>query len=244
MLPNLPPDMDGFRIVQISDLHLEPWTKERHIQATVDTCNALKPDLIAITGDFVTHSVRSIGRLAELLAQLEAPHGVFACLGNHDFWSGPQEVEKGLKERHISVLRNETRRIHTDGGVLNLAGMDSRYVGQPDVRRSLAGWKPTQPLVLMMHEPDVADSFATAGVTGLQLSGHTHGGQFRFMGMRPMAFRRPNWGKNYLTGLYDVGPLQLYVNPGVGCVGVPFRIGCPPEVTELTLRSALVQSRA
>ena len=231
--------MDGFRIVQISDLHLEPWTKERHIQETIETCNALKPDLIAMTGDFVTHSARPAGLLAELLTQLQVPHGVFACLGNHDFRCGPQDVENALKERHITVLRNDTCRIHTDHGVLHLAGMDTRYMGEINVRKSLAGWKTNQPLVLMMHEPDVADVFAAAGVKALQLSGHTHGGQLRIMGMPPLAIRRAHWGKKYLTGHYDVGSMQLYVNRGIGCVGVPLRIGCPPEVTELILRSPM-----
>jgi uncharacterized protein len=241
-LPHLPPAMDGFRIAQMSDLHLEPWTKEKHIQKAVAMCNALKPDLVALTGDFMTFTARHADRLAEMLAQLEAPHGVFACLGNHDFQSGPREVEKALTERRISVLRNEMRQIHTDGGVLDLAGFDSRYVGRPKMRKTLSGWKTGHPLVLMMHEPDVADVFAHAGIEALQLSGHTHGGQLRFMGMTPLQFRRPKWGKKYLAGHYDVGPLQLYVSRGVGCVGVSFRIGCPPEVTEVTLRSAEVQA--
>jgi predicted MPP superfamily phosphohydrolase len=243
-LPHLPEGMDGFRIVQISDLHLEPFTKARHIQSTVEMCNALKPDLIAITGDFLTNTSRSAGRLTEVLGQLHAPHGVFACLGNHDFWSDHRPLEKALKDRKITVLRNETRRIQTQHGVLNFAGVDSCYTGRPNVKRSLDGWKPTQPLVVMMHEPDVADDFANLDVDGLQLSGHTHGGQFLFMGMTPMAFRRPRWGRKYLSGLYKVGALQLYVNRGVGCVGVPLRIGCPPEVTELTLRNAEVLKAA
>ncbi len=98
-LPHLPPEMDGFRIVQISDLHLEPFTKPRHIEETIATCNALKPDLVAMTGDFVTNNTRHTGLLAELLSQLHAPCGVFACLGNHDFWCGAPEVEKALSGR-------------------------------------------------------------------------------------------------------------------------------------------------
>lgn len=240
VLPHLPPALDGFRIVQISDLHLEPFTKAKQIQETVDACNALAPDLVAMTGDFVTNTARPAGLLAELLAQLKAPCGVFACLGNHDFWSDHAAVEKALKERNIGVLRNETRRIHTDGGMLHLAGMDSRYVGRPRLHGTLSDWKPGQPLVMMMHEPDVADDLAGAGVEALQLSGHTHGGQLRFMGLPPMAYRRARWGKKYLSGCYDVGSVQLIVNRGIGCVGVPLRVMCPPEITEITLRSLLV----
>ena len=233
--------MDGFRIVQISDLHLEPFTKPRHILEMIDACNALSPDLVAMTGDFVTNTARPAGLLAELLTQLHAPCGVFACLGNHDFWCDPQAVEKALKQRHIDVLRNETRTIHTDHGTLQLAGLDSRYVGQPNLRTALAGWKPQQPLVVLMHEPDVVDDFAAAEVAGLQLSGHTHGGQLRLMGLPPMAFRRARWGKKYLAGNYEVGSMQLYVNRGIGCVGVPLRLMCPPEITEITLRSPQLQ---
>lgn len=236
-LPSLPPGLDGFRVAQLSDLHLEPWTTPEQIQQAVDACNALKPDLVALTGDFVTDNTRAAAPLAEILAQLEAPHGVFATLGNHDFWSGATEVEKALADRNIPMLHNEMRRIHADGGVLNLAGTDSIYICKPNIRATLADWRDNQPLVVMMHEPDAADVFAEAAVAGLQLSGHTHGGQLRFMGKDPMVMRRARWGKKYLAGHYTIGSLQLYVNRGIGCVGVPMRIGCPPELTEITLRS-------
>lgn len=238
-LPHLPPALDGFRIAQISDLHLEPFTKARHIQETIDACNALGPDLVAMTGDFVTNTARPVGLLAELLAQLKAPYGVFASLGNHDFWCDHEAVTRALTERRVGVLRNETRRIHTDGGVLHLAGMDSRYMGRPNIHATFSNWRPGQPLVMLMHEPDVADELAAAGVTGLQLAGHTHGGQLRLMGLPPMPFRRARWGQKYLAGRYQTGTVQLYVNRGIGCVGLPLRVMCPPEVTEITLRSPL-----
>lgn len=245
-LPHLPPGLDGFRIVQISDLHLEPFTKPRHIEETVKACQSLAPDLIAMTGDFVTNDVRAVGLLAELLAPLDAPCGVFACLGNHDFWCGHEVVAKGLQERGIPMLRNETRRIHADGGVLRLAGMDSRYMGRPNLRKTLSGWKPGQPLVMMMHEPDVADDLAAAVVPALQLSGHTHGGQIRLMGLPPLPLRirRARWGRKYIAGRYDVGPVKLLVNRGIGCVGVPLRVLCPPEITEITLQSPHVRAKA
>lgn len=237
VLPHLPPGMDGFRIVQISDLHLEPFTKPRQIADMVAACNALRPDLVAMTGDFVTNNAKPAGLLAELVGDLQAPCGIFACLGNHDFWCDASAVEKALLDRHISVLRNETRAIHTDGGTLQLAGIDSRYIGEPNLRATFDRWRAKQPLVVMMHEPDVADELATANVEGLQLSGHTHGGQLRLMRLQPMAFRRARWGKKYLAGSYAVGGMQLYVNRGIGTVGVPLRVMCPPEITEITLRS-------
>ncbi|MDB6005180.1 MAG: hypothetical protein JWR15_2167 [Prosthecobacter sp.] len=236
-VPGLPPAMDGFRIAQLSDLHLEPFTTEEDILDSVVACNALKADMVALTGDFVTHTARPAPKVAELLSQLEAPYGVYASLGNHDFDSGAPEVIRALTEHKIPVLRNETRCIYTDKGMLFLGGFDSMYVNRPDVRKTLQDWKQTQPLVLMMHEPDAADTIAAAGVKALQISGHTHGGQLVFRGKTPMSVRRAKFGKKYLAGHYEVGGLQMYVNRGIGCVGVPLRIGCPPEVTEITLRS-------
>jgi predicted MPP superfamily phosphohydrolase len=236
-VPGLPPEMDGFRIAQISDLHLEPFTTADDIYEGVLACNALKPDMVAMTGDFVTHQTRPVKLLAEVLSHLKAPHGVYASLGNHDFDSGAPEVIRALNGRQIPVLRNETKVIHTDKGSLYLGGIDSVYVNKPDVRKTLQDWKQTQPLVLMMHEPDAADIIAAAGVKALQISGHTHGGQMVFRGKTPMSLRRARHGKKYLAGRYTVGGLEMYVNRGIGCVGIPLRIGCPPEVTEITLRS-------
>lgn len=237
VVPGLPPAMDGFRLAQLSDLHLEPFTTAEDILQSVEACNSLKPDMVALTGDFVTYTARPAPLLAELMSQLEAPYGVYASLGNHDFASGAPEVIRALTERKIPVLRNEIRRIHTDSGTLILGGFDSMYVNRPDVRKTLQDWKQHQPLVLMMHEPDAADTIAEAGVKALQISGHTHGGQLVFRGKTPMSLRRAKFGKKYLAGRYEVGGLQVYVNRGIGCVGVPMRIGAPPEVTELTLRS-------
>lgn len=236
-VPGLPASMDGFRIGQISDLHLEPFTTQEDIWNAVQTLNSLKPDLVAVTGDFVTNNTKAAGLVADTVSRVEAPHGVFASLGNHDFWSGPEDVVRALNQKNIPVLCNETRRVCTDKGTLWLGGIDSVYITKPDVRKTLQDWKDTQPLVLMMHEPDAADDIAAAGVKALQLSGHTHGGQLVFGKNSPSRIRRARHGKKYLAGHYKVGGMELYVNRGIGCVGVPWRIGAPPEVTEITLRS-------
>lgn len=236
-VPGLPASLDGFRIGQISDLHLEPFTTQEDIWTAVQALNSLKTDMVAVTGDFVTNNTKAAGLVADTVSHLEAPHGVFASLGNHDFWSGPGDVVRALTQKNIPVLSNETRRIQTDRGTLWLGGIHSVYINKPDVRKTLQDWKDTQPLVLMMHEPDAADDIAAAGVKGLQLSGHTHGGQLVFGKNSPSRIRRARHGKKYLAGHYKVGSMELYVNRGIGCVGVPWRIGAPPEVTEITLRS-------
>ncbi len=237
VLPGLAAAMDGFRMVQVSDIHLEPFTTPADVSRVVDLCNSLAPDMVALTGDFVTNHVRPAGELAERLAALRAPAGVFACLGNHDFWSDAPAVERALRHAGVDVLRGESRVLHHGGNELRVAGFDSRYVRRPRWRSGLEGWESGDPLVVLMHEPDVADDLAAAGVAALQLSGHTHGGQLRLPGREPMQFRRARWGKKYLSGAYRVGPVQLHVNRGIGCVGIPLRFFCPPEITEITLRS-------
>lgn len=239
-MPNLPPGLDGFRIAQVSDLHLEPYTRPRHIMRMVDACNGLEPDLVAMTGDFVTYDAKPAGQLAAMLAQIKSRHGSYACLGNHDFQSGHEKVVTALTQEGIPVLRNESVQIHADRGSFTLAGLDSRYIGSSNLKGALAEWKPGQPLVMLQHEPDVADDLAEMKVPALQLSGHTHGGQLRFLGMTPSVYRRARFGKKYLAGAYNVGPVKLYVNRGIGCVGVPLRVKCPPEITEITLRSPKV----
>ena len=237
VLNGLAAGLDGFRIVQVSDIHLEPFTTPADVSRVVDVCNGLRPDMVALTGDFVTNHVRPAGELAERLAGLRASAGVFACLGNHDFWSDAPVVERALRQAGVDVLRGETKVLRRGVGELRVAGFDSRYVQRPRWRAGLEGWEPGQALVVLMHEPDVADDLAGAGVAALQLSGHTHGGQLRLPGREPMQFRRARWGKKYLSGAYRVGPVQLHVNRGIGCVGLPLRFFCPPEVTEITLRS-------
>lgn len=236
-LPHLPPAFDGVRLLQVSDLHLEPHTKPEEIERMVRSCKALRPDAILMTGDFVTHTARPAGLLAEILASLEAPLGVYATLGNHDFWCGATKVEQSLKEKKIRVLRNETQPLRRGRATLHLAGLDSRYSAAPQLSSTLRGWKPGQPLVVLMHEPDVVDDLAAARLEALQLSGHTHGGQVRLLGLPPLPGpRRARWGRKYLSGSHRIGSMQLYVNRGIGCVAVPFRVHCPPEITEVTLR--------
>lgn len=237
VLPALPESLDGFRIVQLSDLHLEPWTKADTIAAAVRTANRLKPDLVVITGDFISSNVKPAGLLGELLSKLEAPHGVLACLGNHDVWHQPWVLQKALAERHIQVLRNQGVRLHTGRGSLFVAGVDSAWAGKPRLRPALRDWKESEPLVVLAHEPDVADRFAESGISALQLSGHTHGGQVCIPSLSPIALRLPSWGRKYVRGQFRIGNLQLYVNRGIGCVGLPVRFACPPEVTQISLRA-------
>lgn len=190
-LPNVPAAMDGFRIAQLSDLHLEPLTKAEQIAEAVAVTNELKPDLIVITGDFVTNSVKPAGPLAEILARLDAPHGVVGCIGNHDAWNQPAVLTRFLKERQIEILRNDGMTLQTANGSLFIAGLDSAWGGRPNEKTALRDWNGELPLVLLAHEPDVADRIAQTGISALQLSGHTHGGQVCLPFVSPIALHLP-----------------------------------------------------
>ena len=234
-LPHLAPELDGLRVVQISDLHLEPYTTAADLEATVLAVNALKPDLVALTGDFITSTTKPMGTCADILKKLVAPLGVYACLGNHDHWHGAGIVAKRLREAGIQVLMNAGVVLQHRGQTLCVAGTESVWAGSPRLEPAFARLPKTAATLLLAHEPDFADSVLAYGRPVLQLSGHSHGGQVRV----PLvgSIRTPTWGKKYVMGHYNLGDVQLYVNRGIGCVGVPVRFDCPPEITEITLRS-------
>jgi predicted MPP superfamily phosphohydrolase len=232
-LKNLPSALEGFKIVQLSDLHLYPFTQLPLIQEAVTQANNLKPDLIALTGDYVLQEAESIFELAPVLASLNARYGVFAILGNHDLWTNAAVVRSGLQQAGLPVLVNEAITLNANGGIINLAGLDDGWSGLPNLKLALENVHAGAPTLLMVHEPDLADIFAMDGRVSLQLSGHSHGGQVRLPGVG--AFVLPYLGQKYDQGLNQVGDLWVYTNRGVGVINPPIRLNCPPEITEITL---------
>ncbi len=231
-IPNLGAAMDGYRIVQLSDLHLYPFTRLGFIRQAVELANSLKPDAIVLTGDFVSHAAGAIHDLEPVLARLNARDGVFATLGNHDHWSNPAVVRAGIRSAGLSLLHNQS--IPLGGGALYLAGLDDGWVGRADLEHALEQAPGDAPVVLLMHEPDLVDIYANNPRIALQLSGHTHGGQVRLRQPR-RAYTLPYLGRKYDQGLYRVANTWLYTNRGIGTVIAPIRVNCPAEVTELTL---------
>jgi predicted MPP superfamily phosphohydrolase len=242
--PHWPTALDGFRIVQLSDLHYDPHFGTAPIQAAVRLANEQSADLIALTGDFVTlpiienrpnrkRAAEQIDPCAALLKQLKSRYGAFAVLGNHDEFSAPNIVTKGLQGQGIEVLRNRSLPIEHNGARFFLAGVNDVLGGEADLDRALTGVSTTDPVVLLAHEPDFADDTARYSV-GLQLSGHSHGGQIRIPFLWPLFL--PALSHRYPKGLYKVGGLTLYTNVGVGTIHIPMRLNCPPEVTLITLR--------
>ena len=233
-LPGLPAGLDGYKIVQLSDFHLYPFTSLDLVEKTVARTNELAPDLVVLTGDYVLETAASIFDLAPELAKLNPRHGIFAVLGNHDHWTEAAVVKQGLAEQGIELLHNQG--VLLNEGQFLLAGVDDLWSGAPDIERALADWREGVPTILLAHEPDFADQFLGDGRIQLQLSGHTHGGQVRVPGVGPVVL--PRYGQKYHNGLYQVGPSQVYVNRGIGIIGPAVRLNCPPEITEFVLRAA------
>ena len=234
-LARWPRGLDGFRIVQLSDLHLGPLLDRRFAASLAERVNALAPDLVVVTGDLVDGGVRRVGAEVEPLGALRARHGVWFVTGNHDFYSGADDWVARMETLGWRALRNQRVVIEAAGGRFELAGVDDHHGaliepgGGEDLARALDGRDPALPLVLLAHDPATFRRAARAGVD-LQLSGHTHGGQI-------WPFR---WAVRltvpWVEGLHRVGASALYVSRGTGFWGPPMRLGAPAEITELVLR--------
>jgi predicted MPP superfamily phosphohydrolase len=244
-LARLPKAFTGFRIAQLSDIHIGPFMTEDEIRKYVRITNDLKPDLIALTGDFVTWDPSTQRAVVDALTGLHAPFGIFGCLGNHEAWSGTEDsITRMFQQVGIRILRRESVLVSAQGESFNLIGVDfetRRHMvagSERFVRTYLAGVEnlvaPGMVNILMSHNPDTFDRAAELGID-LSLAGHTHGGQVA------LEFVSPEIAPSRLVTPYVAGWFQkpggrLYVNRGIGTIGVPMRIGAPPEITvyELT----------
>lgn len=232
-ISHLPAGLEGFRIIYLSDFHLYPYTRLPLIRRCVKMVNALDPDVIVLGGDYVWRNLDAIHDLAPELGKLNARHGVFAIIGNHDIWLDVEVVKAALKDAGLELLVNTGVPITAGRVALYLAGLDDGWSGRPDLDAAIAQRPAESPVVLLMHEPDLADRYAQDGRIALQLSGHSHGGQVR----RPLrgAFILPYLGQKYDMGLYRVRDMWLYTNRGIGCISEPIRYNCSPEISEFTL---------
>jgi predicted MPP superfamily phosphohydrolase len=235
-VPDLRPALDGLTVAHLSDLHWGPYTGQQEIHAAVEMVNAVAPDLIVLTGDYVLHSATYAAPCARELAVLRAPLGVYAVTGNHDYWTDIDVVAAELSAAGLVLLRNESQRLEVGGASLWLAGVDDVYEGHDDLGAALASIPRDEPLLLLAHEPDFADVAACdPHRIVLQFSGHSHGGQINLPLLgRPVL---PPLGKRYPAGLQTVpgSALQVYTSRGVGVIDPPVRFNCRPEVALLTL---------
>jgi uncharacterized protein len=240
-LPRWPERLDGFTIALLSDFHYDPYFSVHPLHAAIPMVNDLRPDLIALAGDFVSapwigHEANAAFEAepcARLLRQLTAPYGLWAILGNHDDQTNPEYVTRVLQAENIQVLANQSHAIERDGARIWLAGVNDVLSGTADLSKTLGRVPAGEAVILLAHEPDFADH-ASRFPVDLQLSGHSHGGQVRVPLLPPLYL--PRLGKKYVWGTYHVGPLTLYTGAGLGTIGIPVRLNCPPEITLLTLR--------
>jgi predicted MPP superfamily phosphohydrolase len=259
-LAHLPSSLDGLRIVHLSDLHIGDFMSRTALRRAIDMINAVQPDLAVLTGDLITSAHDPLEDGIAELSRLQVPLGVWGCHGNHERWAGVEARTQALFARDgMHVLRQQCVELSWRGGRFNLIGVDDQRErarpGEPSsMLRSIEGLvRPDIPNILLSHNPDTFPRAAALGIE-LSLAGHTHGGQIRFtLGHRqwsPASLVTP-----FVAGLYRLpfGPATpiasektamrpqqcafLYVNPGLGTLGLPLRLGMPPEITVLTLRA-------
>lgn len=239
-LARLPDSFRGMRIVQASDFHYADYTEPWFLREVVRRINQLKPDLTLLTGDFATlfprgrsFSRRHVPDCAAILSGIQCPLR-YASLGNHDMYIGARYVIHPLEEHGLPVLRNAAIPLEREGKRIWLAGTGSACTGDVNLAKAIppTSIRGNDAVFLMAHEPDILPEVARYNVD-LMLSGHTHGGQVRLPFLPP--FHLPEYGRNYIEGWFSHGPTQMYVNRGIGAVGLPVRFRCPPEITVFTL---------
>jgi hypothetical protein len=228
----LPEPFRGFRIVQLSDIHHGLYLPLQALVDAVEMTNRLKPDLVALTGDFVTYSRAYIEPAATILGLLRARFGVFAVLGNHDFRVGADDISRALRRERIHVLRNRHASLHLDGRALYIAGVDDWGYGA-DLHRAVHRIPHGAPTVLLAHNPAIIRHAARHAVS-LVLSGHTHGGQVN-LPLVGSIFGRPD-AMRFKVGWDRLGSTQIYVSRGIGTVVLPLRVRCPAEIPHLILQ--------
>jgi hypothetical protein len=240
-LPRLPRALAGLTIAQLTDVHVGPIVDERFVRRLVAATNRLRPDAVVITGDLFDRTADQLGGVLPELQALRARYGTFFVTGNHEFYVGVEPLCAALRGIGVTVLRNQRVPLGDGAAAIDLVGVDDWSAGSRrrpsrrplgpggyDLDAALAGRDPERAAVLLAHQPRDFEKAAAAGV-GLQLSGHTHGGQmFPIVGISKLAYR-------YVAGLYRRGESSLYVSRGVGFWGPPFRVLAPPEIVRVTL---------
>jgi predicted MPP superfamily phosphohydrolase len=242
-LPRWPERLDGFTVALLSDFHYDPYFSIHPLRAAIPMVNRLRPDLIVLAGDFVSRPFIGDERLAalaiepcaRLLQQMTAPLGLWAVLGNHDAGTDPEHVTRGLRAANIQVLANQSHAIERNDARIWLAGVNDVLSRTADLAQTVRAIPAGEAVILLAHEPDFADE-ASRFPVDLQLSGHSHGGQVRIPLLPPLYL--PPLAKKYIRGTYQVGPLAVYTTVGLGTIGPPVRLNCPPEITLLTLHSS------
>ncbi len=236
-LPRLSASFDGYRLAQLSDIHMGTGMTPARLQEVVERVNQQQPDLVAITGDFVTHGsvARQAPGLIEALRELRARDGVVCVMGNHDHWTDVRAVRDIARASQITDVSNGFMTLNRNGATLHIAGVDSLWEHLDRLDRVLEQLPAEGAAVLLAHEPDFADFSAPTGRFDLQISGHSHGGQVILPFFGPPV--TPRYGRKYPVGRYQVGDMIQYTNRGIGTVQPAVRFNCRPEITVFTLNA-------
>ena len=233
-LRGLPPRFDGYRIAHLSDLHIGGLWPRARAARWARRVNALDADLVALTGDYVTHGDSFHEDVAQVISSMRARDGAVAVLGNHDYFGDGDALARVLAQRGVTVLRNERCTIARGDEAITIAGVDDSWSGRASTARALEGAPTRGTLIALTHDPQLFPELAARGAA-LTLGGHTHWGQLAV----PFLAARLNLSRltyHHHAGWYRRGDAVLYVSPGLGTTGPPLRIGAPPEITILCLR--------
>jgi predicted MPP superfamily phosphohydrolase len=235
-VPGLDGRLDGLRIAHLSDLHIGTHTPRAWGMRWARSANRRKPDIAVVTGDMVTSGVDFHPDVADVIGELRAPGGVFASMGNHDYFGEGEPLVSLLRARGVRLLRNEGAKLEHAGAPLWLAAIDDTWTRRDDLASAMRDVPSSAMSILLAHDPHRFEAAADAGAR-LVLSGHTHGGQVAM----PFLYRALNLARlthRYTVGFYRRGASVLYVHPGLGTTGPPMRLGVAPEVTILRLRAS------
>jgi predicted MPP superfamily phosphohydrolase len=237
-IPNLPDDLQGFRIVHISDLQADNRTVESRMEKYIDAANKLEPDIIVFTGDLVTYGTDHIKKGAEMIGKLKTKYGVYGCLGDHDYWSDPELIIPSLKEQGVTILENGNFSLNVKSSKIYMTLVTNIYSERPNgqILKKLANQNAGSALkIFITHQPSNGlVEFAAKSNYDIFLAGHTHGGQIVFspfgIKVAPVSLET-----NYLSGQYRFGSMFININNGLGLTLAPIRYNAPASVTLIKL---------
>lgn len=228
-------EFDGYTIIQITDIHLGQWITKEKLTGVVNLINKQNPDLIVLTGDYISYDTgKCLDELEESLKLLKSKDGIISVLGNHDHWINPTKVKHTLERSNIINLENEVYTITRKNSKLQIAGVDSITYNKDNIQKIIEKLDDKYPAIMLAHEPDFADVTSKYDSFILQLSGHSHGCQ-----MNIPKVGTPIRGKNFMkypSGKYKVNNMIQYTSSGIGTNAFWLRINCPPEITKIILR--------
>lgn len=234
---DLPFAFNNYRIINLTDIHLGQWISPEHLNGVVDYVNSLNPDMITLTGDYISYILEGYeDDLLYSFKKLKAKDGKFGVLGNHDHWAGADEIREILKKSDIIDLSNDVYTLEKEGEKLNIAGVDSLTVGADDFDKVLEKLPHEGSSILLVHEPDFAEISSKTDRFDLQMSGHSHGGQLVIPGVETTPFRC-SYSLKYPVGPYKVKNMTQYTSKGLGTNSFWLRINCKPEITQFYLKT-------